>query len=86
MSLRFFPKLETPQSFYSLPPNGVYILGLTSHGNVGQIAVDSLLALARSQGVLTSIGCLESIELEPVSGCEYYPDYLLCHIDIVECR
>lgn len=73
-SLEFFPKLNSANQPFVVSPNAIFILGLASHGNVGQIAVDSLLALSSSFGLLTSIGSLESNSLLAISGYESFSE------------
>ena len=53
----------------------IIMLALPSIGNVGQLAMDNILATLHSQHRLQAMGCVESPLLLPVSGMEAFGDF-----------
>lgn len=50
-----------------LKENGIFIVGVPSRGNVGQLAMDILLATLWTR--IERIGCISSDNLLPMVGC-----------------
>ncbi len=59
-----------------IPSNATFLLGVSSVGNVGQLAVDSILCSLSSKKLLSYIGCLETDFVLPMTGCEYLAYYM----------